>query len=285
MKSFQSCVMLHNQSQPVSVRQIYCGSDMAQIPFPPDTKAFLYYSTPPERLRISGELRLRVTSCDDPASFDSGSDLMKPNGQPWSRPVFFLPRYYKALYGKLREERLVSDDLDAVLSTFTPKLPKYNQSQLLYTFNDTFIVDFMSCGHLLTVITEQGMETLQFTGPTYESRGRRIITPYTGAYTNHRPGLTILINLSVGSALARFERSTLPEHKGTRHVVLRFVKMITPVNCVIPLYDGYIAQPEEGELHRKYPKIPKSLHPPVWSVNIDNPKGVMVRGLRLLWDT
>jgi hypothetical protein len=91
---------------------------------------------------------------------------------------------------------------------------------------------------------------------------------------------------SVGSALVRLERSTLPEHKGTRHVVLRFVKMITPVNCVIPLYDGRIAPPEEGALHRRYAKNSKKLDPPpVWSVNIDNPKGVLVRGLRLLWDT
>jgi hypothetical protein len=194
MKSFKPCIMLHNQSQPVSVRQIFydLNKAAARIPFPPDTKVFLYYSSLPEGHRIAGELRLRVTSQDDPASFDSGSDLMKPNGQPWSRQVFFLPKYYKSLYGKLREERLVSDDLDAVLSTFTPKLPKYNRYQLIYTFNDTFIIDFMSRDHLLTVITEQGMETLLFTGPNHESRGRRIIRPYTGAYTNHR--LSILLD-------------------------------------------------------------------------------------------
>jgi hypothetical protein len=41
--------------------------------FPPDTKAFLYYFTSPEKPRIAGELRLRVASSDDPASFKSGS--------------------------------------------------------------------------------------------------------------------------------------------------------------------------------------------------------------------
>ena len=84
----------------------------------------------------------------------------------------------------------------------------------------------------------------------------------------------------VGSALARFERSTLPEHEGTRTVVLRFLKIITPVKCVIPLYDGPICWPKEGELHRKV-----ILGQPVpWSVNIDKNKSVMRQGLQLLWD-
>ena len=66
----------------------------ANMPFPPDTKAFLYYSTPPGKPRIAGELRFRVTSSDDPASFESVSDLMKKNGETWSRPLFVLPKYY-----------------------------------------------------------------------------------------------------------------------------------------------------------------------------------------------
>ena len=93
-------------------------------------------------------------------------------------------------------------------------------------------------------------------------------------------------NGSVGSALARFERSTLPEHEGTRTVVLRILKIITSVKCTIPLYDGNIAQPKEGELHRRFQKGRKKdiLNPPVWSVNIDEASACMKRGLQLLWD-
>jgi hypothetical protein len=84
--------------------------------------------------------------------------------------------------------------------------------------------------------------------------------------------------------LARFERSTLPEHKGTRTVVLRFIKIITPAKCVIPLYDGKIVPPKEGELHQKfstYPVVSK-----VWSRSLDiDTKKKMVRGFQLLWDT
>ena len=74
----------------------------------------------------------------------------------------------------------------------------------------------------------------------------------------------------VGSALARFERSTLLRHKGTRAVVLRFLKIITPLKCVIPHYDGYICCPEEGKLHQRPRKNACKIDQSVWGVNIDN---------------
>jgi hypothetical protein len=76
----------------------------------------------------------------------------------------------------------------------------------------------------------------------------------------------------LGSALVRFERSTLPDHKGTRTVVLRFLKIITPVKCVISDsesdYDDYVCRPEEGELHRRRSDNSNNQ---VWSVNVDIP--------------
>jgi hypothetical protein len=87
--------------------------------YPPDTKSFLYYFTPPEKPRIAAELRLRVTSTGEPTSFETGSDLLLRNGQPWSRPLCVLSKYNKPLYEKLREDGFIPDDLDAILSTFT----------------------------------------------------------------------------------------------------------------------------------------------------------------------
>jgi hypothetical protein len=85
--------------------------------------------------------------------------------------------------------------------------------------------------------------------------------------------------------LARFECSTLRRHKGTRTLVLRYLKIITPVKCLMPLYDGYIVQPEEGELHRGSPKnSTDEMGRLVWSVNIDKPGSRMAQSLRLLWD-
>jgi hypothetical protein len=115
------------------------------------------------------------------------------------------------------------------------------------------------------------------------------ILPYTGESPS--PSLDsprlIVLNEFVGSALVRFERSTLPDHIGTRTVVLRFLKIITPVKCVIPLHDGKIAQPEEGELYRRSLSrgkvVESNLKHVVWSVNIDK-KCLRARGLQLLWD-
>jgi hypothetical protein len=187
-----------NYSSPVrTLRLRYQNSDVnsesngkISLPYPPDIKSFLYYFTRPEKPRIAAELCLRVTSSGVPTSFESGSDLLKPNGRPWSRPLCVLPRYYNPLYKKLREDRLVPDDLDAFLSTSISKLPKYRGNQLLYTLNDTFIVDFSYTKLHLFVITEQSIEMLLFRGLFYE--GCRMILPYTGAYTNHH--LSILLD-------------------------------------------------------------------------------------------
>jgi hypothetical protein len=191
--------MLHKHSSLVAVpRLLYdsineSGTTVAIFStYPPDTKFYLYYFTPPEKPPLAGEIRLRVTSSD--ASFESGSDLLKLNGQPWSRPLSVLSRYYKPLYEKLREDRFVPDDLDAILSTFqvSSGYPRFNRSQLLYTLNDTSIADFSCTDQFFYVITEQEVELLRFVTPFFERcRGLRTI-PYTGAFTNHH--LSILLD-------------------------------------------------------------------------------------------
>ena len=91
--------------------------------------------------------------------------------------------------------------------------------------------------------------------------------------------------------MARFERSTLPDDKGTRNVVPRFLKIMTPVKCVIAPLRWFIVAPKEGELYRrttqlyhwKSSNVIGEFNPPVWIANID--KRVSMRGLQLLWDT
>ena len=135
----------------------------------------------PERPRIAGELRLRVTSSDDPASFESG---FGPLANRWSRPLCALSKYYLPFYEKLREERLVPDDLDRVLLTLPAARLIYSKSHILYTLNDTFIVDFGTHKPTFSVITEQGVEVLKL--PFFlDFRRTQRRTPYTGAYTNH----------------------------------------------------------------------------------------------------
>ena len=247
--------------------------------YPPDTNAFLYYTVPSGKPRIAGELRLRVASSDNPASFATGLDLLKIDGQLWSRPLLAISKYYSPLYAKLRQDGLVPDDLASILSTL-PKAPRYSHSQILYTLNDTFIIDFSIPDLSFPIITEQGRETLRFSSQFCDHRYSRQGRPYTGAYTHHC-SQNDDSHASIGSVLARFERSTLPEHAGTRTIVLRFLKIITPVKCVMPHYDNYIAFPKEGELYQRTRK--RTSYWQVWSVNVDQPKP-MARIFRLLWD-
>ena len=181
LQSFRPSIALHNRWSPVTAQCGYASSNSFAI-YPPDTKAFLYYLMSPERPRIAGELRLRVTPSDDPASFNSGFDLLRSNGQPWSRSLFMLSNCYIHLYEKLREEQLVSDDLDTILSTLPRRLFR---CQHLYTLNDPFILDFSVIVPCFLVITEQGTKSLRFRGPFIENRPT-ISAPYTGAYTNHQ---------------------------------------------------------------------------------------------------
>jgi hypothetical protein len=195
-------VTLHNHSSPVATQLLFydcsqLNNELGNLTFqsfPPDTKAFLYYFTSPIKSRLAGELRLRVAPSDNFASFESGSDLLLSNGQPWSHPLSGLPKHYIPLYKKLKEDRLVPDDLDAVLSTLSQRFSRYNRrNQRLYTLNDAFIVDFSSSEVRLSAITEQGMEVIRLAGPFFEVRnGIRNVRPYTGAYINHH--LSILLD-------------------------------------------------------------------------------------------
>jgi hypothetical protein len=289
-KSLGPSIRLHNQSSPVILSAPLLYDNMTgtrdMISYPPGTKGFLYYFMSLEKPRIAGELRFRVASSDDPASFQSGSDLMKPNGQAWSRPLIVLSKLYPPLYGKLREELLVPDDLDAVLSTLPHRFPKYRRSQVLYTLNDTFIVNFSSRQQDFTVITEQGIERLQISKLFSQRKTSARFSPYTGESPSLESPILMNLNEFVGSALVRFERSTLPDHIGTRSIVLRFLKIITPVKCVIPHYDGSIVPPEEGELHRRASRSRRKAVESdqlVWSGNIDQ-KTHSARCLQMLWD-
>ena len=135
----------------------------------------------PEKPRIAGELRLRVTSSNDTAFFESGWDLLRPDGQIWSRPLFQLPKFFPPLYEKLREEELIPDDLDKALAAFPSQKIFYSRSHFLYTLKDTFIVDFSSQPAFF-VITEQGVRMLTFkNGCLFVDKRYGWSGPYTGA--------------------------------------------------------------------------------------------------------
>ena len=82
---------------------MFYGQSYLYLSYPPDMKTFLYYSISRAKPRISRELCLRVTSSNDLAFFESGSDLLQVNGRPRVRPLFSLLKYYFPWYEKLKE--------------------------------------------------------------------------------------------------------------------------------------------------------------------------------------
>ena len=117
-----------------------------------------------------------------------------PLATKWSAVVAFTLHSGGFLYEKLKEERLVPDDLDAALSTLRSKVSRYRQSQILYTLNDIFVLNFSSCKPKFTVVTEEGMEVLVLDKAFCECRATYKAAPYTGAYTNYHLSM-ILMNL------------------------------------------------------------------------------------------
>ena len=78
--------------------------------FPPNAAGFLYYHHPPFCPPLMGEVRLRVTSSSDPASFAAGSDLLTPLGLPWKIPLLYmaLGKRYATLRTLLLHDDLVT---------------------------------------------------------------------------------------------------------------------------------------------------------------------------------
>jgi hypothetical protein len=126
---------------------------------------------------------------------------LRPDGLPWSRPLYALSKFYPHIYERLREDQLVPDDLDRVLATFPKSRIRYSHSQILYTLNDTVIVDFSVNIPRFIAITEQGMDHLLSSRVFFDYRNLYKVLPYTGAahkspsLDTPGPILIILMNL------------------------------------------------------------------------------------------
>ncbi|KZP07555.1 hypothetical protein FIBSPDRAFT_875388 [Athelia psychrophila] len=219
------------------------GSD---LPFPPNTRGFLHYHTPASMPATAGEIRFRVTRGADPEDFHTGSDLLGPDGLPWSLPLIMLAhglhRQTKGVpFGRgLLVRSLVRDGLvDAAVLDGLAALVE--ASGWVSTKKPPKSI-VHSLDQLVHVQLENTSLSVMFVGE-HQVSPTRIEAPFTH-YTG--PGRSRVIPFS-GSALCRFEISPVPLADGTDTLVLRVVKLVTPVTCVAG-YDGYLAAPTEGEL-------------------------------------
>ncbi|KAJ7458586.1 hypothetical protein FB451DRAFT_1507970 [Mycena latifolia] len=237
-----------------------------RIPFPANTRGFLYFHLGHQSAALSGSIRFRLTPDDSPSSFARGDDLVGPSGFPWSILLAQVAcrRSYGWIADQLVHENLVTQkQLSRCRDVFGQTgrtFPEYT----LFHLDSMFLVNF-SRRVTLTVVGEQ----------LYELRQESLFLVRRS--TSYFPWS--------GSAIARFEPSTLPEHSGRRVLHMRIVKIVEPVACTVDAatYDGRILRPEEGQL---FSVITSRGSRKPWTYDIDNtnPTSQVSTALRTLWD-
>jgi hypothetical protein len=236
----------------------YCHSGY-QSRFPVHARGFLYYHQPMNMPPIAASIRLRCTSSHDPATFSQGKDLLNPNGLPWEvgMPTILSIRSPQ-IRDYLLHARIV---VEAQMLQWKHALNLKRPDQPIYRLDQPFLVNFRSsCFRLMAIVGDFAgyfpiLHIFRDRRSQYFKSGLVGGTfPYKGLLSN----MCLLLyqshdtSLTSGLALARFELSTLPEHSGDHIIVMRILKFIEPVTCIIQNYDGRLPFPREGDLfHRQ----------------------------------
>ncbi|KAJ7082648.1 hypothetical protein B0H15DRAFT_785662, partial [Mycena belliarum] len=242
-----------------------CGPRRMKRPFPDNTHGFLYYHPASPAAPLGGSIRFRITPDPSPHSFRHGSDLLAPSGLPWR---ILLPQIAcRKIFARLGPQ-LVRDGLvtEAQLSRCRDLF--YNRGSIhpdstVFSLDSIFLVQFNG-EFSLTIVGAQAQKLKAFAIFRETSSNRRCF-PWTG------------------SAIARFEPSTLPEYAGRRVLHIRFLKMIEPVSLAVdlPAPPERVMRPEEGELFiiSRYGQAPRP-----WAYDVDRPNVDAAAILRDLWE-
>jgi len=241
--------------RPLHSRKSIWFAEPDQGQFPAEARGFLYYHPPTGNSPpAAGEIRFRLTSGDNPESFQVGRDFQdRKTGFPWRIPLLVMTedvRKYTPFRQLLLADGFVTPAFMRKCNEMTKALGYRVQrnSAIIHSLGHLFHFEFTKTGMIFLVLTKKNLHRIRLPG-------------FFAHPVNHR-GFKSSVLYS-GSALCCFEQSTLPKHRGTRTVVLRIVKIISPAICKIPNYDGYIPSPIEGEL------VPHRTGPRTWSLNVD----------------
>ncbi|PIL27880.1 hypothetical protein GSI_10002 [Ganoderma sinense ZZ0214-1] len=209
------------------------GNPWGSKRFPNGTHGFIYYHVPPYSSPLAGELRFRITSSCDPASFASGSDLLTERSMPWRYPLYKIVcrPYCSDFVALLLQDALISQrTLDLVTAAVKPLYSTSTSTHLALSENARHPGRLPST----PVLSAFGQEFdfrygvgLNFCGifasqDSIVSHHMRFISTFRvlteGKYVRYCP--------FEGSLVCSFERSTLPEHVGKRVVVIRVKRFI-----------------------------------------------------------
>lgn len=144
----------------ISIRYTTLGR--RYIPFPQNTRGFLYYQAPtPGYPDFSGSLRFRLIPESGPQSFEDGEDLKLPSGIVWQIYLYTALKTVRhaGLIFKLLEEGLVTPSVVEKLRLMPPILLR-GASQILYKLEDPFIAR-LHCKESLVVMSEKGIDSGQ----------------------------------------------------------------------------------------------------------------------------
>ncbi|KAF5312581.1 hypothetical protein D9619_002463 [Psilocybe cf. subviscida] len=114
-----------------SARLVYASSGQ-RFPFPPNSRGVLYYHQAPGS---PTESQIRFRLCDTVGDFQQGTDLLLPNGSPWSisfTRMLKFPERHAAFRGLLKNEYPLTLESDVaanrIVSTLAPdQLVAHNQ--------------------------------------------------------------------------------------------------------------------------------------------------------------
>lgn len=291
-----------------------------EVPFPRGIGGFFYYHQPPAASPASGQLRFRITPSSWPGSWASGVDLHLPNGLVWKKSLLeILGKHPKltALHTLLLADGLISSELVQQCKkimkwrgTLGPNILLFKPGQVFHTAFSAF-----DKGQFVVV----GREAQSYV--RIESFFRDLRSKHVNPYAGDLYFISIIFphtysdsQLSFsGSALCSFEVYDPPLSRTrrrsmrnavqnglplppSRKIVLRVLKIVDPVSCVIPNYDGFVNEPKAGELMMI--GVGDSRRP--WMYNVDTeqeaplPKATQwtdleklkegLKGLRLLLD-
>ncbi|TFK45335.1 hypothetical protein OE88DRAFT_1222195 [Heliocybe sulcata] len=273
------------------------------IPFPRDSQGFFYWHLDRDAPPVSGQVRFRTTTSSDPATFPSGRDLQLPNSRTWHISLFDIARrsQYSGLRAYLLSEKLITKNvLNTALNISVRQgagiVHPATGSILIWKFGQRFLVDLPSFYVSVWIVGSSAGERLllpslfpiwvresESTGMCYVlSGGQRSdwrISPETGDVDDLLKGVDY--TPLTGQALVQFERSTLPEHHGTRTVVLRILKVMKKSESSDD--ESWMPEQEEDGLDMT------GIHQHAWSLNVDQPPrraslGSSWRALRILFD-
>ncbi|KAF9035122.1 hypothetical protein BJ165DRAFT_1510297 [Panaeolus papilionaceus] len=271
--------IIHTANGKIRIRYGSVIGVSASNRFPRGTRGFLYYHRQPDRPRISGQLRFRITPSDDLASFSYGYDLKQPTSRlrPWTLPLVcsIARESKKHILSQLENDGLIDHSLVQSLHNLHSLRRHDPRAHYLFTLFDPWEINFSNSLMILRAVTELGQGEIKFS------------VPHLGP---HRSGR---VNFKSGVFKVCFEKSTLPQHRGKQVVVARCLDMLEPLVMEAPKI-GQDVNPVDLATYTPIPGqllqcLPVGCHlaqttPRPWSIDVsDGSTHPAAPGIRLLW--